>query len=213
MRQNKRFCFYQYLELRLFVSILAILSISAAVWKNHGKRNCWVRRYQLQHLYLHYDSPDGVLREIQTEHSDRYITLIADYDYTRDGAALVRSFFEYMEAQDEFFKKVLRQLFRLYPRTDAKPSFIKNLPQIFRPTRQKRIRAKHHSCFFRYNPLFVPAVGSGRTKNPAWERNRNFDNAHGFRRARAFALTGNSKDTTDSTGTAYVHQYKNWSLV
>ena len=57
-------------------------------------------------FYLHYDSPDDVLHEIQTEHSDRYSALIAGYDYKNDGAVLVRSFFEYMEAQDEFFKKV-----------------------------------------------------------------------------------------------------------
>ena len=37
-------------------------------------------------FYLHYDSPDDVLHEIQTEHSDRYSALIAGYDYKNDGA-------------------------------------------------------------------------------------------------------------------------------
>lgn len=57
-------------------------------------------------FYLHYASPDDVLREIQTEHSDRYSALIANCRSKNDVAALVRNFFEYMEAQDDFFKTV-----------------------------------------------------------------------------------------------------------
>lgn len=37
-------------------------------------------------FYLHYDSPDDVLREIQTEHSDRYSALIANCSSKNDVA-------------------------------------------------------------------------------------------------------------------------------
>ena len=57
-------------------------------------------------FYLHYETTDDVLREIQVDYSSRYIELIKNYDYTKHTAELVRSFFEYMESQDEFFKKI-----------------------------------------------------------------------------------------------------------
>ena len=53
-------------------------------------------------FYLHYETTDDVLREIQVDYSSRYIELIKNYDYTKHTAELVRSFFEYMESQDEF---------------------------------------------------------------------------------------------------------------
>lgn len=57
-------------------------------------------------FYLHYDSVDDVLREIQAEHSAQYIEKIKNLSYTENLSELVRSFFEYIEAQDEFFKRV-----------------------------------------------------------------------------------------------------------
>lgn len=57
-------------------------------------------------FYLHYETTDDVLREIQEEHSTKYIEKIKDLNYMEDLPELVRSFFEYNEAQDEFFKRV-----------------------------------------------------------------------------------------------------------
>ena len=57
-------------------------------------------------FYLHYDSTDDVLREIQAKHSSEYSAIVSQLDCIRDTEKLVRSFFEYMEAQDEFFKRV-----------------------------------------------------------------------------------------------------------
>lgn len=57
-------------------------------------------------FYLHYDSTDDVLREIQAKHSSEYSAIVSQFDCIRDTDKLVRSFFEYMEAQDEFFKRV-----------------------------------------------------------------------------------------------------------
>ncbi len=56
-------------------------------------------------FYLHYDSPDDVLHEIQTEHSDRYSALIADYDYKNDGAVLVAKLFRIYGSAGRVFQK------------------------------------------------------------------------------------------------------------
>ncbi|MBQ9495386.1 MAG: TetR/AcrR family transcriptional regulator [Treponema sp.] len=57
-------------------------------------------------FYLHYNCVDDVLKEIQSRHISEYIERVKDLTYTEDYPELVRSFFEYNEAQDDFFKKV-----------------------------------------------------------------------------------------------------------
>ena len=57
-------------------------------------------------FYLHYDCVDDVLAEIQAKHSSEYSEIISKIDYMKDTAGMVRAFFEYMESQDEFFKKI-----------------------------------------------------------------------------------------------------------
>ena len=57
-------------------------------------------------FYLHYNCVDDVLAEIQAKHSTEYSAIVAKFDQLKDTDKLVRSFFEYMEAQDDFFKKV-----------------------------------------------------------------------------------------------------------
>ena len=57
-------------------------------------------------FYLHYESTDDVLREIQAEHSAEYIERVKNLTYTENLGQLVREFFEYNEAQDDFFKRV-----------------------------------------------------------------------------------------------------------
>ena len=57
-------------------------------------------------FYLHYESTDDVLREIQAGYMERYIELVKDYNYLDNQKEIVRSFFEFMESQDEFFKKI-----------------------------------------------------------------------------------------------------------
>ena len=54
-------------------------------------------------FYLHYESTDSVLREIQREYSEKYIALISGLNIIENQAELVRHFFEYMESQDGFF--------------------------------------------------------------------------------------------------------------
>lgn len=57
-------------------------------------------------FYLHYTCVDDVLAEIQAKHSSEYSAIVSGYDQLKDTDKLVRSFFEYMEAQDDFFKRV-----------------------------------------------------------------------------------------------------------
>ena len=57
-------------------------------------------------FYLHYTCVDDVLAEIQAKHSSEYSAIVSGFDQIKDTDKLVRSFFEYMEAQDEFFKRV-----------------------------------------------------------------------------------------------------------
>lgn len=57
-------------------------------------------------FYLHYNCVDDVLAEIQAKHSSEYSAIVSGFDQLKDTDKLVRSFFEYMEAQDEFFKRV-----------------------------------------------------------------------------------------------------------
>ena len=57
-------------------------------------------------FYLHYETTDDVLREIQAEHSAEYIGRVKNLTYTENLGELVRNFFEYNEAQDDFFKRV-----------------------------------------------------------------------------------------------------------
>ena len=57
-------------------------------------------------FYLHYETTDDVLREIQAEHSAEYIERVKNLTYTEHLGELVREFFEYNEAQDEFFRRV-----------------------------------------------------------------------------------------------------------
>jgi AcrR family transcriptional regulator len=57
-------------------------------------------------FYLHYNCVDDVLAEIQEKHSGEYSAIVSGFDHLKDTGKLVRSFFEYMEAQDDFFKRV-----------------------------------------------------------------------------------------------------------
>ena len=57
-------------------------------------------------FYLHYNCVDDVLAEIQAKHSSEYSAIVSGFDQLKDTDKLVRAFFEYMEAQDEFFKRV-----------------------------------------------------------------------------------------------------------
>ena len=57
-------------------------------------------------FYLHYNCVDDVLAEIQAKHSNEYSAIVSGYDQLKDTDKLVRAFFEYMEAQDDFFKRV-----------------------------------------------------------------------------------------------------------
>ena len=57
-------------------------------------------------FYLHYNCVDDVLAEIQAKHSSEYSAIVSGIDQLKDTGKLVRSFFEYMEAQDDFFKRV-----------------------------------------------------------------------------------------------------------
>ena len=57
-------------------------------------------------FYLHYNCVDDVLAEIQAKHSSEYSAIVSGIDQLKDTDKLVRSFFEYMEAQDDFFKRV-----------------------------------------------------------------------------------------------------------
>ena len=57
-------------------------------------------------FYLHYTCVDDVLAEIQSKHSSEYSAIVSRFDQLKDTDKLVRSFFEYMEAQDDFFKRV-----------------------------------------------------------------------------------------------------------
>ena len=57
-------------------------------------------------FYLHYNCVDDVLAEIQAKHSSEYSAIVSGFDQLKDTDKLVRSFFEYMEAQNDFFKRV-----------------------------------------------------------------------------------------------------------
>ncbi len=57
-------------------------------------------------FYLHYNCVDDVLAEIQAKHSSEYSAIVSGFDQLNDTDKLVRTFFEYMEAQDDFFKRV-----------------------------------------------------------------------------------------------------------
>ena len=49
---------------------------------------------------------DDVLAEIQAKHSGEYSALVSGIDQLKETGKLVWAFFEYMEAQDDFFKRV-----------------------------------------------------------------------------------------------------------
>lgn len=57
-------------------------------------------------FYLHYETIDDVLKEIQSDYSERYMKIISGYNLIYDQKEIVRTFFEFMEAQDDFFKKI-----------------------------------------------------------------------------------------------------------
>ncbi len=57
-------------------------------------------------FYLHYNCVDDVLAEIHAKHSSEYSAIVSGIDQLKDTDTLVRSFFEYMEAPDDFFKRV-----------------------------------------------------------------------------------------------------------
>lgn len=57
-------------------------------------------------FYLHYESTDDVLREIQADYMERYLKLVEPYNYLENQKEIVRCFFEFMETEDEFFRKI-----------------------------------------------------------------------------------------------------------
>ena len=57
-------------------------------------------------FYLHYNCVDDVLAEIQAKHSSEYSAIVSGIDQLKETGKLVQAFFEYMEAQDDFFKRV-----------------------------------------------------------------------------------------------------------
>lgn len=57
-------------------------------------------------FYLHYQTTDDVLREIQSDYSERYMKIISGCNLVREQKKIVRTFFEFMEEQDDFFKKI-----------------------------------------------------------------------------------------------------------
>lgn len=57
-------------------------------------------------FYLHYNCVDDVLAEIQAKHSSEYSAIVSGIDQLKETGKLVRAFFEYMESQDDFFKRV-----------------------------------------------------------------------------------------------------------
>ncbi len=57
-------------------------------------------------FYLHYQTTDDVLREIQSDYSKRYMKIISGCNLVREQKKIVRTFFEFMEEQDDFFKKI-----------------------------------------------------------------------------------------------------------
>lgn len=57
-------------------------------------------------FYLHYNCVDDVLTEIQAKHSSEYSAIVSGFNQLKDTDKLVGSFFEYMEAQDDFFKRI-----------------------------------------------------------------------------------------------------------
>ena len=66
-------------------------------------KHCGINRNT---FYLHYNCVDDVLAEIQEKHSGEYSAIVSGFDQLKDTGKLVRSLFEYMEAQDDFFKRV-----------------------------------------------------------------------------------------------------------
>ena len=57
-------------------------------------------------FYLHYETTDDVLREIQADYSSRYIELIKNYDYTKHTAELVRSFLSTWKVRTSFLRRL-----------------------------------------------------------------------------------------------------------
>ena len=57
-------------------------------------------------FYLHYESTDEVLREIQADYMERYLKLVEPYNFVENQKEIVRCFFEFMESEDEFFRKI-----------------------------------------------------------------------------------------------------------
>ena len=49
---------------------------------------------------------DDVLAEIQAKHFSEYSSIVSGIDQLKQTRKLVRAFFEYMETQDDFFKRV-----------------------------------------------------------------------------------------------------------
>ena len=49
---------------------------------------------------------DDVLAEIQAKHFSEYSSIVSGNGQLKQTGKLVRAFFEYMEAQDDFFKRV-----------------------------------------------------------------------------------------------------------
>ena len=57
-------------------------------------------------FYLHYETIEDMVREIQSEYTARYLELIKEFNYIDHQADIVRTFFTFMEAQDEFFQRI-----------------------------------------------------------------------------------------------------------
>ena len=57
-------------------------------------------------FYLHYEAIDDVLFEIQGDYMSRYLETVRDLNFIEHQEKIVRTFFEFMEAQDDFFKRI-----------------------------------------------------------------------------------------------------------
>lgn len=61
-------------------------------------------------FYRYYETLDDLLNEYQLRHAHAYREQIKDYVYPRDLALIIRSFFEYCEAQNEAFAIITADL-------------------------------------------------------------------------------------------------------
>ncbi len=92
-------------------------------------------------FYLHYETVEDVIQEIQKDYSDEYLKLVDGLDLVTDQKRIVRTFFTFMESQDEFFKRitcdsrfdVIREGMqrKVMSRTNEKATAVQNIVQCY----------------------------------------------------------------------------------